>query len=234
MVNKIAAGEVVERPASVLKELVENSLDAGATRIEIEVEDGGKKLIQVSDDGSGMDQEDVGLAFVPHATSKLSVDEDLFNIVTMGFRGEALASIASISHSSIRSRRQDSESGWETTASGDETGVPVPCPASPGTRVAVRDLFFNTPARRKFLRTANTEFSHITEQLIRLAIPNPAVHFSLRHNGKETMNLPAVDSTVRRVGDIFDQDLAGRFEIQRIDGRAAPEEELVPHEAVVE
>jgi DNA mismatch repair protein MutL len=229
LVNKIAAGEVIERPASVLKELVENALDAGAERIDIAVEDGGKKLIQVADNGCGIAPDDVLLAFAAHATSKISGEDDLFNISTMGFRGEALASISSISHAQLRTRRADDEAGWQVTAAGQDIGEPTPCPAPPGTTVTVRDLFFNTPARRKFLRTTNTEFGHITEQLARLALPHPQVAFTLRHNGREVLNLAAVASTTARVGELFTPDLAecllplvGRTGEVRIDGLVAP------------
>ncbi len=208
MVNKIAAGEVIERPASVLKELVENALDSGAQRIDVTIEDGGKRLIQVADTGCGMDRADAELAFFPHATSKISGEDDLFNIQTMGFRGEALASIASISHAAIRTRRADDDAGWEISAEGETVNPPAPCPAAVGTTVAIRDLFFNTPARRKFLKTTNTEFGHITEQLVRLALPQPRVAFSLRHGNREVLNLPATDSTLRRIGNLFTADLA--------------------------
>lgn len=208
LVNKIAAGEVIERPASVIKELVENAIDAGATRIDISIEDGGKKLIQVSDDGGGMDKQDAELAFAPHATSKLRDEDGLFNICTMGFRGEALASIASISHAHIRTRRKEDASGWEVSSSGEEITAVTPCPAASGTTITVRDLFFNTPARRKFLKTAATEFGHITEQLARLALPHPHIAFSVRHNGRDALNLPACQSTQQRVADLFTPDMA--------------------------
>ncbi|RKY27548.1 MAG: DNA mismatch repair endonuclease MutL [Planctomycetota bacterium] len=208
LVNKIAAGEVIERPASVVKELVENALDSGASRVDVSIEDGGKRLIQVADDGCGMGRADAALAFSPHATSKLSGEDDLFNISTMGFRGEALASIASISHAHIRTRQAGQQEGWEVSASGESLSEPVPCAASTGTTVTIRDLFFNTPARRKFLKTTNTESGHITEQLTRLALPKPGVAFSLRHNGRETLNLPATDSTVARAASLFTPDLA--------------------------
>ena len=208
LVNKIAAGEVIERPASVLKELLENALDAGATRIDVVVEDGGKKLIQVTDDGGGMTRDDLALAFAPHATSKITTEDDLFRIQTLGFRGEALASVGSISHAHIRTRQSSDEGGWEISADADHPGAPSPCPAPPGTTVTVRDLFYNTPARRKFLRTTNTEFGHITEQLTRVALPHPQVAFTLRHNGRETLNLQAIDSTVSRVAELFTPDLA--------------------------
>jgi len=207
LVNKIAAGEVVERPASVVKELVENALDSGATRIDVVIEDGGKRLIAVTDNGSGMAREDLGLAFTPHATSKLAGQDDLFNIATLGFRGEALASVASISHAHIRTRRANDDSGYEISASGQDAGEVRPCASAPGTTVTVRDLFFNTPARRKFMRKANTEFGHIAEQLARLALPHPRVAFTMTHNGRETHNLPAADATRQRVCDLFTPDL---------------------------
>jgi DNA mismatch repair protein MutL len=207
LVNKIAAGEVIERPASIVKELVENALDAGATRIEVAVEDGGGKLIAVSDNGGGMDSSDAALAFAPHATSKIAAEEDLYRIGTLGFRGEALASIASVSHAHVRTRRPDDQAACEVEASGGQIGRPKPCPAPPGTTVTVRDLFFNTPARRKFLRTTNTEFGHVCEQVARLALPHPRVAFRLTHNGRQVQNLPAVDSTRQRIVDLFGQEL---------------------------
>ncbi len=213
LVNKIAAGEVIERPASVVKELVENALDAGATRIDVDIEDGGKRLIRVADNGSGMDLEDLKLAFIPHATSKITGEDDLFAIQTMGFRGEALASVASVAHASIRTcRRADDQAdetptGWEIEASGESIGQPRPTSAPPGTTVTIRDLFFNTPARRKFMRTANTEIGHIGEQITRVALPHPGVAFQLTHNGRQTMNLPATDSTRRRAADVLGSEL---------------------------
>jgi len=208
LVNKIAAGEVIERPASVVKELIENSLDAGAGRIDVAVEDGGRKLIAVSDDGSGMSAEDLDLAFAPHATSKLSGEDDLLAINTMGFRGEALASVASVSHAHIRTRLTCEDGGHEVSAAGDVIEPVRPCAAAPGTTVTIRDLFFNTPARRKFLRTANTEMGHITEHLSRLALAHRQVAFTLSHNGREMLNLPATETTRRRVADLFGGDLA--------------------------
>lgn len=210
LVNKIAAGEVIERPASVVKELVENALDAGATRIDVAIEDGGRKLIAVSDDGGGMGAEDLALALVPHATSKIAQEDDLFRIATMGFRGEALASIASISHAHIRTRRRDdaSGSGYEIDASGEDVGGVKPCPAAPGTTVTIRDLFFNTPARRKFLRTVNTEMGAVSEQLTRLALPHPQAAFRLTHNGRETLKLAPSGTTLQRVSDLFGPELA--------------------------
>ena len=212
LVNKIAAGEVIERPASVVKELIENAIDSAPTRIDVTVEDGGKKLISVADDGGGMSQDDLALAFAPHATSKLTSEDDLYAITTMGFRGEALASIASVSHAHIRTRRGAEAGGYEISASDESQGAGIepvrPCAAAPGTTVTVRDLFFNTPARRKFLRTTNTEMSHVTEHFTRLALPHPRIAFTLTHNAREVLNLPAVDTTADRVRDLFGEELA--------------------------
>ena len=207
LVNKIAAGEVIERPSSVVKELVENSIDAGAGRIDIVIEDGGRRLIQVTDNGCGMGPEDLALTFHPHATSKLAGEDDLFAIATLGFRGEALASVASISHARIQTRRAGDPGGFEVEASGESLGQVRPCPAAPGTTVVIRDLFFNTPARRKFMRTATTEIGHVVEQLVRLALPHPRVAFTLRHNGREMKNLPATPSTAQRAADLFGPEL---------------------------
>jgi DNA mismatch repair protein MutL len=212
LVNKIAAGEVIERPASVVKELVENALDAGATRVRVDLEDGGKRLIAVTDDGGGMDEHDLSLAFAPHATSKIATEDDLFRIGTMGFRGEALASIASVSHAHICSARPPAAGqgagGHEIQASGETLSPVKPCAAPKGTCVTVRDLFFNTPARRKFLKAAPTELAHAQEQLTRLALPRPDVAFVLTHNGRTITDLPAVASLHKRAADLFGQELA--------------------------
>ena len=233
LVNRIAAGEVIERPASVVKELLENAIDAGATRIDVRIADGGRKLISVSDDGSGMSVEDASRAFTPHATSKISEDDDLFRIGTLGFRGEALASIASVSHAHIRTRRRDSgddAGGCEVEASADTVGSPRPCPASVGTTITVRDLFFNVPARRKFLRSAPTEMGHITEQVTRLALAHPQIALTLSNNGREVLNLSPAQSTITRIGETFGPDLAatlmgissGKSDSLQIDGLLAP------------
>ena len=205
LVNKIAAGEVIERPASVVKELVENSIDAGAGTIDVAIEDGGKRLIRVTDDGAGMSVEDLALAFTPHATSKIQAEDDLYSISTMGFRGEALASIASISHAHIRSRRKEDDAGAEIDNTDQSTGEPRPCASAPGTSLTIRDLFYNTPARRKFMRTAATEMGHVSEQIARIALPNPQVAFTLTHNGRSIHNLPPAQSTRQRVKDLFGQ-----------------------------
>ena len=213
LVNKIAAGEVIERPASIVKELVENALDAGAGRIDVTIEDGGRKRISVADDGCGMGPEDLALAFQPHATSKLSDEAELFRIATMGFRGEALASVASVSHAHIRTcLRTDPQGGaaggHEVEASGSRVGEVRPCSGAAGTTVTVRDLFFNTPARRKFLRTANTEAGHVAEQITRLALPHPKVAFTLTHNGRAVHSLAACEGPQARVSDLLGADLA--------------------------
>jgi len=208
LVNKIAAGEVVERPASVLKELLENSLDAHSTQINVEIEEGGKKMIRVSDNGSGMTGEDLALAFTPHATSKISSEDDLHAISTLGFRGEALPSIASVSQVEVISRPADAIEGSKLEISGGQAQPVVPAAASPGTNITVRNLFFNTPARRKFLRTTNTEMGHVTEQFTRIALASLPTQFSLTHNGRTMYDLPAQQSLPERISSLFSTELA--------------------------
>ncbi|MFK7824555.1 MAG: DNA mismatch repair endonuclease MutL [Oligoflexales bacterium] len=186
IINKIAAGEVVERPASVVKELLENSLDAGSSKIEIELEEGGKKRITIRDDGLGIPSEDVPLALTRHATSKISSDEDLFQVSSMGFRGEALASIASISRLSLASRQPQESEGVKLVVEGGSVEIEAhPWNGPAGTSITIENLFYNVPAREKFLKSANTEFSHCLELVQSLAISRPEVGFSLLHNGKE-------------------------------------------------
>ena len=208
LVNKIAAGEVIERPASVVKELLENAVDAGAKRIDVAVEDGGKKLIQVTDDGVGMSKENVALAFAQHATSKLNDEEDLFAIRTMGFRGEALASIASVSRSKIVSRTAQGQGGYEVSMDGGKQSEVKPTAAPVGTTVGVRELFFNVPARRKFLRSTTTEMAHITEQLTRVALAYSNIHFTLSHGGRKSLELPVSQNLQGRVAELFGEELA--------------------------
>ena len=179
VVNKIAAGEVIERPASVVKELLENSVDAGATRIDVSVEQGGLELVRVVDNGGGIAAEQLPLAVASHATSKLLDADDLFRVRTLGFRGEALASIAEVSRFTLRSRVADQPAGAELEVVAGKPSEIAPCGCSPGTTVEVRNLFFNTPVRRKFLRTTQTEMGHITEAFTRLALAHPQVHFTL-------------------------------------------------------
>lgn len=199
VVNQIAAGEVIERPASIVKELVENSLDALATRIEVEVARGGIDLVRVTDDGEGIEADDLVLAVTSHATSKIGRSDDLFRIRTMGFRGEALASIASVSRFRLRSRTEASDTAFEVAASGGSVDEPRPCGGPIGTTVEVRDLFHNTPVRRKFLKAVSTEFGHVCEQFTRVALANPRLHAVLRHNEKVVFELPPTDRLLDRL-----------------------------------
>mgnify|MGYP000244432059 FL=1 len=205
LANQIAAGEVVERPASVLKELVENSLDAGAKRIDIEIEQGGVKLIKIRDDGHGIPEHELALALSRHATSKIDNLEDLEAVGTLGFRGEALASIASVSRLALTSNSGDS-SGWKAVSEGRDMEVELKPAAHPqGTSVEVRDLFFNTPARRKFLRTEGTEYNRIDDSIKKLALSRMDVAFSLRHNQRAQLTLRPARSQAeqeKRVADI--------------------------------
>ncbi len=194
LINQIAAGEVVERPASAAKELLENSLDAGATRIDIDVEDGGKRLIRIRDNGQGIHQDDLALALSRHATSKIATLEELEQVASLGFRGEALPSIASVSRLTLQSRTPESESGWQVQGDGSEKiAAPEPVAHATGTTVEVRDLFFNVPARRKFLRTDTTEYKHIEGVVQRIALSRPATAISFTRNGKSVLQLPAGD-----------------------------------------
>ena len=201
--NQIAAGEVIERPASVVKELVENSIDAGATKITISVEDGGKKLISVTDNGCGMNGEDLAQAFEPHSTSKIKTSADLHGISTLGFRGEALASIASIAQIRAVSRTKDSTGANCIEIDCGDKGDVSPCSADYGTTIQIRDIFYKLPARRKFLRTANTEMGHITEQFTRIALANDNLDLTLIRNGKELYRLSDKDSLRQRITELF-------------------------------
>ena len=199
LANQIAAGEVVERPASVVKELLENSLDSGADRIELDTEQGGVKLIRLRDNGRGIGKEDLPLALSRHATSKITALEDLEAVGSLGFRGEALASISSVSRLTLTSRPLQQDNAWAVSAQGrDMAADVVPAAHPPGTTVEVRDLFFNTPARRKFLKTEKTEFRHLEEVVKRLALSCYDVGFTLRHNGKVVHQLRPTDSEVAR------------------------------------
>ncbi|MGB5956028.1 DNA mismatch repair endonuclease MutL [Pseudomonas sp.] len=206
LANQIAAGEVVERPASVAKELLENSLDSGARRIDVEVEQGGVKLLKVRDDGSGISADDLPLALARHATSKIRELEDLEGVLSLGFRGEALASISSVARLTLTSRTASASEAWQVETEGRDMTPRVQPAAHPvGTSVEVRDLFFNTPARRKFLKAEKTEFDHLQEVIRRLALARFDVGFHLRHNGKSILSLhEAHDETARarRVGAI--------------------------------
>jgi DNA mismatch repair protein MutL len=199
LISQIAAGEVIERPASVVKELVENALDANATRIEVELERGGLGLISVRDDGIGIDVADLPMALARHATSKIASLEDLESVGTLGFRGEALPSIASVSRLSLVSRPQSAAHAWVVQARDGALSAAAPASHPLGTGVEVRDLFFNVPARRKFLRTENTEYQHIVRMLERLALSRFEVGFALTHNGKSIWVLPAAHSAAEKL-----------------------------------
>lgn len=226
VVNRIAAGEVVERPASVVKELLENALDAGPTRIDVALEQGGVALVRVSDDGCGIPPDDLPLAIAQHATSKLRVAEDLERIGTLGFRGEALASIGEVSRLVIRSRTADA-AGASITVDGGRVGEVVPEGCGVGTTVEVHQLFGNVPARRAFLRAAQTEWSHSSEAFVRTALAHPGVAFTLAHNaasarGRRVHDLPATDSWRRRISDLYGEALGSRLlEVEAADGDIA-------------
>ncbi len=233
LVNKIAAGEVIERPASVVKELVENAIDAGATRIDIALEGGGGELIRVTDNGRGVPRDDLPLAVAPHATSKIASADDLFNIGTLGFRGEALASIASVSHFRMVSRPAEQLEGYELLITEESAAVATAastascagsaspssgamqqsvrlnaCAAPTGTTVEVRSLFYNVPARRKFLKQPQTECSHVTEQIARLSLAHPRIGFSLTHHGRTLRSLPSTEDRRVRIADFYGAELA--------------------------
>lgn len=203
LINQIAAGEVVERPASVVKELVENSIDAGAKNIVVELKDAGKSFIKIIDDGFGMTPEDLELALQRHATSKIRDESDLWKIRTMGFRGEALASISSVSKMVIRSKTADELSGMEIQTVGGEIKVKQEVGMASGTQIEVYDLFFNTPARQKYLKQESTELNHITSIVNTIALAHPELSFKLAHNGKVIFDLARSSDLISRVADIF-------------------------------
>ena len=206
LVNQIAAGEVVERPAAVVKELLENSLDAGATKIVIDIEQGGTKLIRISDNGHGIHKEDLVLSLSPHATSKIRSIEDLEEVNSLGFRGEALPSIASVSHLQITSCWQGGDETWQLTMNNSQASDLVPAANKPGTTIEVRDLFFNVPARRKFLRTEKTEFSHLDDVVKRISLSRFDIDISLRHNQRAVKALRAANTQIeqeKRIADIL-------------------------------
>ena len=223
LVNQIAAGEVVDRPASVVKELVENSLDAGARRIKVILEQGGRRAIRVSDDGEGMSREDLSLALQRHATSKIASLEELESVATMGFRGEALPSIASVARLDLASRQASDEHGWVVRARRGALSEPEPAALQEGTRVDVEDLFYNVPARRKFLRAERTEFAQVDQLLRRLALARFDVGFELEHNGKSVSALPPAPTEAeqqRRLQRVMGKDFidhAVRIDEQRGD-----------------
>ncbi|OHB40498.1 MAG: hypothetical protein A2069_00710 [Planctomycetes bacterium GWB2_41_19] len=207
VINKIAAGEVIDRPASVVKELIENAIDARASRIDTYLEDGGRKLIRVSDDGIGMDAEDIALAFQSHATSKLQNADDLFAVRTLGFRGEALPSIGAVSHAGIISRVRGAIHGAEIKIDGGVLGKVKERGAPEGTQVEVRELFFNTPVRKKFLKSIPTEMAYISEVLTKFSLSYPVIHFTLMHNNRTVFNLPTVQDTAERIATFFGEEM---------------------------
>ena len=206
LVSQIAAGEVVQRPSSVVKELVENAFDSGATRIEIDIEGGGRDLIRILDDGQGISRADLPLAVAPHATSKIFELEDLDAIQTMGFRGEALASIASVSRLAITSRTSGNDEGWRIEASGEDVSQATPAASPPGTAIDVRTLFFNTPARRRFLKSDRAETTRVSEQVRSLALSRPGVALKLRSEGRTLLDFPRVDSPAVRVAAVLGEE----------------------------
>ena len=208
VVNKIAAGEVIERPSSIVKELLENSLDAGARRVEVSIEQGGSALVRIADDGCGIAADELHLAVASHATSKIRNADDLFSVATLGFRGEALASIAEVSQFRLRSRPGNSDSGAEIEVVGGRAGEIAPCGCPVGTTVEVRNLFYNTPVRRKFLRAVQTEMAHISEAFTRIALARLDVHFTLRHNDRVVHELPPADNWKQRIAAFFGPELA--------------------------
>jgi DNA mismatch repair protein MutL len=207
VITKIAAGEVIERPASVVKELLENSVDAGASRIDIDIEHGGAELVCVADDGHGIHADDLPLAFANHATSKLGSADDLFSVGTLGFRGEALASIGGIAQVTLESRPTGEDLGAAITCEGGALGDVRAWNGAAGTRLTVRHLFYNTPVRRKFLRTPGTEMGHICEIFTRMALAKPGLHLTLRHNGKEVYGVAADTGLLDRIGLFFGADV---------------------------
>jgi len=198
--NQIAAGEVIQRPASLVKELMENAVDAGSKNIKVIIRDAGSSLVQVIDDGTGMSETDCRLSFERHATSKISAAEDLFAISTKGFRGEALASIAAVAMVEIKTRLHNSEIGSMVKINGSKVEMQEPVSCPPGTNIAVKNLFYNVPARRKFLKSPSTEMHHIINEFQRVALAHPGIKFSLHHNEKEVFNLPQANMRQRIIG----------------------------------
>lgn len=211
LINKIAAGEVIERPASVVRELVDNAIDAGADEIEVEVLHGGKKLIKVSDNGCGMDREDALMCFERHATSKIKTEEELFDISTLGFRGEALPAIASVSKITLMTAAAAADYGIRVEIGANHKKEISEAPPVKGTTMEVRDLFYNTPARRKFLKTNPTELSHIIETVVQKAFAYPGISFRLLHNNSEVLNAPSATDMKERFRQLYGDEMAGEF-----------------------
>jgi DNA mismatch repair protein MutL len=218
LINKIAAGEVIERPASIVRELVDNSIDAGSRNISIEVLYGGKKLIKVADDGSGMDRDDASLCFERHATSKIQSEDNLFNITTMGFRGEALSSIASVSKIVLVTSSENAASGTKIEFDADRNKRIIDAPPVRGTTVEIRDIFFNTPARKKFLKSNSTELSHIIETVTQKAFAFPEISFVLSHNNSEVLRVSSASGLKERFIQLYGDEFTGEFrEINQFD-----------------
>ncbi|RIK83642.1 MAG: DNA mismatch repair endonuclease MutL [Planctomycetota bacterium] len=219
VINKIAAGEVIERPASVVKELMENAVDSGATRIDVAIEQGGSALVRVVDNGCGIAADELTLAVAAHATSKIADADDLFRVATLGFRGEALASIAEVSQLAMRSRTSEDAAGAEVEVNGGLVRGPAPCGAAVGTQIEVRNLFFNTPVRRKFLKSTQTEAGHASEAFTRIALAHAGIHFTLRHNDRLLFDLPPTAELRGRIAALFGQELADRLiDVDNRDG----------------
>lgn len=207
LINQIAAGEVVERPASVVKELVENALDAGATKIILEVNGGGDSFLRITDDGSGMDEADAVLAFERHATSKIATTDDLFNIHTLGFRGEAIASIASVSYITLQTKKKGALEGTLVMAEGGKITKIQPVGVPEGTQIEIQNLFYNTPARKKYLKNDSTEYQHIVDVITGIALTFPQVSFRVVHDNKLVYDLPAVEDEFTRIRTLFGKNI---------------------------
>src|SRR5918998_1546268 len=240
LANQIAAGEVVERPASVAKELVENAIDAGARRVEVDVEAGGRRLLRVEDDGEGMTRDDAVLAFERHATSKITSTEDLERIGTLGFRGEALASIASVARVELLTQREGDAEGTRVVIEGGKLRDVAPAARPRGTTVAVRDLFFNIPARRKFLRSEATESYHLTNLVTHYALAHPEIAFVLTNNGRESLRADVAANLRERAYQIFGAEFlesllevsGGNAAVARVSGYvSAPRERRTTRDA---
>ena len=201
--NQIAAGEVIQRPASVVKELLENAIDAGSSNIKLIIKDAGKTLIQIIDDGCGMSETDARMCFERHATSKIRQAKDLFAIRTMGFRGEAMASIAAIAQIELKTRRHNDELGTRVIIEGSEVKAQEACQCAAGTSISVKKFFFNVPARRRFLKSNTVEMRHILDEFQRVAIAHSDIFFSLHHNGQEVFHLPATEKLRQRIIGVY-------------------------------
>lgn len=221
LINQIAAGEVIERPASALKELLENSLDAGAQAISVDLVAGGVKQLAVTDDGGGIARDDLKLALARHATSKIASLDDLEHVASLGFRGEALASIASVSRMELTSRRSDDRHAFRVTAEGPTLGAPEPATLARGTRIEVRELYFNTPARRKFLKSEQTEFAHCEEAFRRIALSRPDVAFALTHNGRARLQVKPQPLDARIAAVLGEAFSVGALPVEESGGQIA-------------